>query len=85
MTQPNGESVVMTHSLLKDEAGEPMKIRVAPSAVPIHMASGWMPEEEKVAEEAKPDVPADVAPATPAQDAAEGAKSTTKRSTAKES
>lgn len=77
MTIKRGEGVVMTHS------GTNATIIVSRSAVPVHMASGWVPEDTTVAKEEKGNVPTDVAPAT--QDAAEGAKSNTTKRTAKES
>lgn len=74
------DQVVMTHSDLPNQ-----EITVPRSAVPIHMASGWMPVEGKVASAEKGNVPTDVAPATePDQDEA-AAKSTTKRTASKES
>lgn len=49
--------VKMTHSKMGDT-----EIMVAESAVPIHMASGWLPVDDKVAKESKGLIPADMVP-----------------------
>ena len=74
------EKVEMTHNELKGQA-----IRVARSAVPFHMASGWKPVDRKVVSAEKGNVPTDVAPATEADQDEAAAKSTTKRTASKES
>lgn len=74
------DKVVMTHDDLPKQ-----EISVPRSAVPFHMASGWMPVDRKVASAEKANVSTDAASATEADKDEAAAKSINKRTASKES
>lgn len=55
------------------------EITVPRSAVPFHMASGWTPVDDKVAEAEKDNVPTDVDPAGTESEKDEAAAKSNKR------